>query len=291
MTTIVNKIDAKKCLTMHCNVCHFNTSNKANFNKHLLTKKHKNNVSTTNVTAIATFEKTYDCEYCKKMFKDRAGRWRHEKKCIQKNEVSEKELIVMLIKHNTFLVEQNTNLVKNGLNNTNSHHTNSHNKTFNLQFFLNETCKNAMNLTDFVNSIQLQLSDLEKVGEIGYVEGISNIIINNLNELDISERPLHCADKKREVLYIKEKDKWEKENDDKKRIKKAIQCISDKNYTLLDKYKQVHPDCLEYHSKYGDKYNKLLYEALGGAGDDNSEKEKKIIKNIAKNVTIDKSNA
>jgi hypothetical protein len=248
-------------------------------------------------------EKKYICECCEKKFKDRSGLWRHKKKCIQeseseseteseKEEPTEKELIMMLIKQNTQLIEQNASLVKNGISNTittNSHNNTINNKTFNLQFFLNETCKDAMNLTDFVNSIQFQISDLEKMGEIGYVEGLSNIIIKNLKGLDVTQRPVHCADKKREVLYIKEEDKWEKENEEKEKLRKAIKRISNKNSNLLFKYKELHPDCMEYHSKYGDKYNKMMYEAYGGKGDDDTEKENKIIKQIAKNVSIDKN--
>ena len=131
------------------------------------------------------------------------------------DEPIDKELIMMLIKQNSQLIQQNADLVKNtSITTTNSHNntnnTNSHNKTFNLQFFLNETCKNAMNITDFVDSIKLQLSDLESVGKIGYVEGLSKIIIKNLNALDVTERPVHCSDSKRETMYVKDEDKWEK---------------------------------------------------------------------------------
>ena len=123
-------------------------------------------------------------------------------------------------------------VIKNGTNNNNNNTTNSHNKAFNLQFFLNETCKDAMNIMDFVDSIKLQLSDLERVGELGFVDGISNIIVKNLKELDVTERPIHCTDKKREVLYVKDEDKWEKD-DEKNKIKKAIKRVANKNIRLL----------------------------------------------------------
>ncbi len=145
-----------------------------------------------------------------------------------------------------------------------------------------------MNLTDFVNSIQLQLSDLERVGDNGYVKGISDIIINNLNELDVTQRPVHCADKKREVLYIKDEDKWEKENEDKNNIRKAIRRVANKNSNLLLEFKEIHPECRNHNSKYSDQYNKMIIEAYGGTGDNNMEKENKIIHNIAKNVLINK---
>jgi hypothetical protein len=193
-----------------------------------------------------------------------------------------------LVKQNSELLE----VIKSGTHNTNNSHNNnntnnSHNKTFNLQFFLNETCKDAMNIMDFVDSIKLQLSDLENVGKLGYVEGISNIITTNLKALDVTQRPIHCADKKREVLYVKDADKWEKD-DEKIKIKKAIKRVACKNQRLLPKFKEEHPDCGKYHSKFSDQYNKIVVESMGGSGDNDMEKEDKIIKNISKNVTIDK---
>jgi len=302
MATFSTDKTKKNDLIYNCEYCYFNTCKKTDYNRHLLTIKHtSNNLATASNNKN---EKKYICECCDKKFKDRSGLWRHKKKCFKHQEIeesgseseseepSEKELIMLLIKQNTQLIEQNASLVKNGINNTittNSHNNTINNKTFNLQFFLNETCKDAMNLTDFVNSIQLQLSDLEKMGEIGYVEGLSNIIIKNLKGLDVTQRPVHCADKKREVLYIKEEDKWEKENEEKEKIRKAIKRISNKNCDLIYKYKELHPDCMEYNSKYGDKFNKMMYEAMGGKGDDDSEKENKIIKQISKIVTIDKN--
>jgi len=291
-----------------CKTCDYSCSKKSSWDQHLLTLKHKN----ANFSAFSAknAKNNYACDTCDKSYKHPSSYSRHKKTCKsqEKNdendaesdsesenndEPTEKELIMMLIKQNTQLIEQNASLVKNGVTNTtttNSHNNHSHNKTFNLQFFLNETCKDAMNLTDFVNSIQLQVSDLEKMGEIGYTQGLSNIIINNLNELDVTQRPVHCADKKREVIYVKDENKWEKEQEDKKKIRKAIRRIADKNCCMLKEYKKLHPDCAEYHSKYGDKYNKMMYEAYGGKGDNEIEKENKIIRNIAKNVTIDKMN-
>jgi len=141
---------------------------------------------------------------------------------------------------------------------------------------------------DFVDSIKLQLSDLENVGKLGYVEGISNIITTNLKALDITQRPVHCTDKKRETLYIKDEDKWEKEDEEKKKVRKAIKRIASKNQRLLPQFKEAHPDCSKSSSLYSDQYNKIIVESCGGSGDNDVEKEDKIIKNIVKNVTIDK---
>jgi hypothetical protein len=194
---------------------------------------------------------------------------------------------MMLIKDNSELKNMMMKVIENGTTTTNNN-INSHNKTFNLQFFLNETCKDAMNIMDFVESVKLQLSDLEKVGEIGYVDGISNIIVKNLKALDVEKRPVHCTDAKREILYIKDDNKWEKENEDKNKLRKLIKKIANRNSRLLPQFKEKHPDCGKSESKYSDQYNKLIIEAMGGHGDDDSEKEDKIIRKITKEVVIDK---
>ena len=175
-------------------------------------------------------------------------------------------------------------------NNISNNNINSNNKTFNLQLFLNETCKDAMNITDFVDSLKLQLADLENIGRVGFVEGISSIIVKNLQALDVHKRPVHCADKKREVLYIKDEDKWEKEDEEKNKMRKVIKKVANKNQRLLSKYKEEHPGCNYSESKYSDQYSKIVIEAMGGTGGDDSEKENKIIQRIAKEVVIDKNN-
>ena len=207
----------------------------------------------------------------------------------------------MLIKQNTELIKETSNCKNMMMNQSNvimkilekgnsniTTHTNSHNKAFNLNLFLNETCKDAMNIMDFVDSIKLQLTDLEKVGDVGYVEGISNIIVKNLQDLDVNKRPVHCTDKKRETMYIKHDNKWEKD-EEKKKIRKIIKKVACKNQRLLPEFKKQHPDCGKYSSKYSDQYNKIIVESMGGSGDNETEKEDKIIKNIAKQVTIDKN--
>jgi hypothetical protein len=205
-------------------------------------------------------------------------------------------LMMILIKQNTDLQnlimnQQNSvlELCKNGIYNNNNNTTNSHNKTFNLNMFLNETCKNAMNISDFMNSIQLQLSDLESVGELGYVNGISNIIIKNLKELDITQRPIHCTDVKREIIYVKDKDKWEKEGEQNELMVGFVKNVANKNIRMLNEFKKKYPDCCKYESKYSDYYSKLIIEAMGGTGGSDEDKHAKIIKKICKEVTIDKS--
>jgi hypothetical protein len=231
------------------------------------------------------------------IFQSRNGLWKHSKTCkfeeikIKKDETYDKDLMLALIKDNSELKNMIMEVIKNGINNNNNNnnttHTNSHNKAFNLNFFLNETCKDAMNIMDFVDSIKLQLSDLEKVGELGYVEGISNIIVKNLKELDVTQRPVHCTDKKRETMYVKDENKWEKD-EEKQKLHKVVRRITCKNQRLISKFKEIHPDCNKYHSKFSDQYNKIIVESMGGSGDNDFEKEEKIIKNISKQVFIDK---
>ena len=305
MTTVDNDFDneimPKLCSKFYCEKCHYGTSKKSSYDNHLLSARHKK--TTENNEIMPKLCLKYKCKNCEKEYNDRAGLWRHKKKCNFKNneetetekdtseniDFTDKNLILMLIQQNNQLQNQMFEVIKNGTHNTNNTNNtnNSHNKTFNLQFFLNETCKDAMNIMDFVDSIKLQLSDLEKVGNIGYVEGISNIIIKNLNSLDENKRPVHCTDTKREVMYVKDEDKWEKENETKVKLRKAIKHVAHKNSKMLSEFRVKNPDCLKSTSKVSDQYNKLVMEAMGGKGDNDLEKEDKIIKNIAKEVTID----
>jgi len=249
------------------------------------------------------------CKICKKTYKARNSLWYHEQKCKfikekeeekyletninEKNNISNhteiselKEFMNYLMKENSELKNTIMETIKNGTHNTTN--MNSHNKSFNLNFFLNETCKNAMNITDFMNSIQLQLSDLESVGKNGFVNGISNIIVKNLKSLDITQRPVHCTDSKREILYIKDQNKWEKEGEENNKLRKAIKHVAYKNSKMLSAFREKHPDCNKSDSKYSDQYNKLVIEAMGGKGDNDKEKEDKIIKNIAREVIVEK---
>ena len=178
-------------------------------------------------------------------------------------------------------------VIKNGTHNTIHNNTNNTNNSFNLQFFLNETCKDAMNIMDFVNSLQLQLTDLEKMGDVGYVNGITSIIIKSLKGLDVTERPVHCTDAKRETIYVKDEDKWDKESTHKPKIRKAIKQLARKNAMLLQEFKEKYPDCVKSESKHSDRYTKLMVEAMGGKGCDDEDKENKIIKRLAKEVTIE----
>jgi hypothetical protein len=238
------------------------------------------------------------CNTCNKCYKERSGLWRHAKMCTpiidtSNNNVVDKELVMLLIKENSELKNmmmdaQNKMLevIKPGTHNTIN--TNSHNKTFNLQFFLNETCKNAMNIMDFVDSLTLQLVDLERMGEIGFVNGMSNIIIKNLQSMDVTERPVHCTDTKREIIYVKDADKWDKEEEAKPKLRKAIKHIAHKNAKLIGEFKVKHPDYCKSAAKISTQYNTMVIEAMGGIGSNDLCNENKIIKRISKEIMVEK---
>jgi len=278
-----------------CELCNYNTCYSKDLKKHLLTKKHMEMSGSPLET-----KKVLICDICNKNFKTNSGFWKHKNKgCLNKSlhlkeelndGITDKDLIIMLLKQNSELIKEQSDIkniileiVKNGTHNTtnNNTHMNSHNKAFNLNFFLNETCKNAMNITDFVDSIKLQLSDLMEVGEIGYVEGISKIIVNNLNNLDETVRPIHCTDKKRETMYVKDEGHWEKEDDNKTRLKKAINKVADKNIRLLPQFRIKYPEYKNSSSKISDLHDKLVVEVM----ETDDDKKEKIIKKIS-NATI-----
>jgi hypothetical protein len=237
-------------------------------------------------------QEKYACE-CGKEYKYRQSLFVHRKSCdsAKNNQPTNDKLVEYLMKENNelknMIIDVCKNINSNTSQNNNSFNNNSNNKTFNLQFFLNETCKDAMNITDFVDSIKLQLSDLERVGELGYIEGISSIIVKNLKELDVTKRPVHCTDKKRETIYIKDENQWEKD-DEKKKMHKLVRKVADKNARMIPKYKEVHPDYGKSTSKCSDQYNKIIVESMGGPGDNDYEKEEKIIKKVSKEIIVDK---
>ena len=313
---------AKNRKNFECQKCDYITSNKYDFEKHCKTKKHKMAILSMAIDdfSINLSQKSppisYKCD-CGKSYKDNSGLWRHRKRCgdFSSKDISQ-ELIIELIKDNKELKqlllqqthtiseqcqsvnEQNnklttivTDVVKNGVNN-NSHNTttNSHNKAFNINFFLNETCKEAINMSDFVSSIKMNLEDLEHTGRKGYIEGISNIIIRNLNDLETHHRPIHCSDNKREILYIKDNDKWEKECDDKPILTKAIKVIANENIKQIKNWQQKNPDCTNADSKKNNLYLKIVSNSMNGLTEEEGHKNiNKIISNVAKNTIIDKS--
>lgn len=308
----------------YCEKCDYATCKKSSWDKHVLSRKHLNGNSMVinGNEKVALHTETYTCSHCNAFYYHPSGLSRHRKSCkkllsrtnsddgdvlVDENNKDDtikemKGMIYTLVTQNKdmqdMIREQNNTIVElsknagNAGSNTMNHshnHTNSHNKTFNLQFFLNETCKDAMNITDFVSSLKLNLQDLEKVGELGYAEGISRMFVKGLNELDVTQRPIHCSDLKREVLHIKDHDKWERDNRNQDKLKKVIRDLSNKNIMLLDDWCKNNPGCMNYDDSRNDLYLKIQSESMGPC-DEHSERRdfSKIVRAIAKRTIISK---
>lgn len=284
-----------------CKICDFTSSNKNDYSRHLQTKKHLSN----KWQHLATFKQQKNslliCENCHKQYKNRTGLWRHKKNnnCesdenedyeVDKVDLpSDKELIMHLIKDNAEMRKMMMIVVKNGTNNINCNNTT--NKMFNLNLYLNETCKDAMNISDFVSSIKFSLEDLENTGRKGYVEGISNIFLKNLNNVEHHMRPIHCGDLKREILYIKDNNKWEKECEKKTILTKAIKNVANENIKQIKNWRNKNPDCITSESRKNDLYLKIVSNSMNGLTEEEGKKNiNKIISNVAREVVIDKNN-
>jgi hypothetical protein len=291
----------------HCIYCDYKCCVKFSYERHLTTTKHinksqlkQNETNETNKEKKEKKEKNA-CN-CGIVYYSRTSLWRHKKTCGIVNNVELKgqndekkdELINYLIKENKEFKNLILEILKkdtmNNCNNT-TNNTNSHNKTFNLNFYLNETCKNALNISDFVSSIKVSLTDLENTGRQGYVEGISNIILKNLNNLEQYQRPIHCSDFKREVIYIKDNDKWEKECEEKPLLTKAIKVIANENIKKIMEWKENNPDCINSESKKNNLYLKIVSNSMNGSDKEEGTKNiTKIISNVAKETIIQKEN-
>ena len=299
-----DKITSKNIIWFNCETGDFKCSKKGDFNRHILTPKHQlNHVMITKSDIMMTDTKeviekntklSFKCG-CGKEYKFRQGLFVHKKTCCKKEDadISDKEIIKLLIKENSDFKNMILDLVKsvkpsnNTINNNNNNNTTNN---FNLQIFLNETCKDALNLTDFVASLEVKLKDLEETAKIGYTDGVSRIFINGLNELDVNMRPIHCSDAKREILYIKNNDEWIKENPDKSNITKAVKKVSTKNINQIFEWQKKYPEYKDIESKQNDRYQEMIFTAMGGSTDEEQSKNlEKIIRNITKEVIIDKN--
>jgi len=298
-----------------CEFCNIKTSNKKDYNKHILTAKHKKLTSVNKMETIFPQNNEnkfiYKCINCNKIYNSRVGIWKHKKKCNFKIEQNKKpvlqenndhqlkdglnmkdkdSLLLHLLKKNEELQNKIIEMSSTSTINNNNNCLITTNNAFNLNFFLNETCKDAMNITDFVSSIKLSLEDLENTGRRGYIEGISNIIIKNLNNLEQHMRPLHCSDLKREVLYIKDNNEWTKESSDKPILTKAVKTIANENIKQIKNWREKNPDCTDSDSKKNNLYLKIVSNSMNGITKEEGEKNiNKIISNVAKETVIQKN--
>jgi len=293
--------DTKKTDAYNCTYCQFISHNKTDYTRHILTAKHKNNKKNAKGYKKTDFL-SFEC-MCGKKYKHHSGIWRHKKTCDAESyndeakeagqEISEKDLIMLLLKENkefkNLIIEQSSKMLElaakpSTINNTNT----CMNQQFNLNVFLNEKCKNAMNMSDFINSIKIMDDDFEDIGKLGYVQGISNIFVKGLKDLDETTRPLHCSDRKRETIYIKENDTWNKD-ENKQNIIKAIQDVSHKNVKYIPIWRETHPEYLDGTTKTNTQYMKIVNQVMTSIIPDDPNAINKIIKNLANNVCIDKT--
>ena len=197
--------------------------------------------------------------------------------------------MLLLIQQNAEFQSKMMEMCKNGglggISNSHITTTNSNNNTFNMNLFLNEKCKDAMNMKDFVNSIQLDLTDLENVGRLGYVEGMSNIFIDNLQKTDVYKRPIHCSDIKRETLYVKDDNQWERDGPDHQKMTNAVLAVEQKNVVLVNEWAKAHPRCMNSNTRENETYFRLSKAATDGEKDGNIDK---VIRKVAKKVIIEK---
>jgi len=304
---------SKNIQKFSCDICYFTCSKLGDWKRHIVTLKHLNaNKTDTNANINTSKDFTFICEVCEKKFNHSSSLSRHKKTCdlLTKKEDSDTDqvnltqLIMEVVKSNHELQKQNyemqqkmmemtnSNHIISNCNNNNTNTNHSNNKTFNLQFFLNETCKDAMNIMDFVDSMKIELTDLENIAQVGYVKGMSNLILKNLKALDVTMRPVHCSDSKREVVYVKDNNEWhnDSKNDQKdgelpnQKLKKAIKRITSKNMKMIPEWKAKYPDCIHAESRKSTLYNNMYYHTV----DSSEEHSDKIIKNIAKEMMIKK---
>lgn len=322
MSTSLQDCPQKIPFKYSCKICNYYTCNKKDYTKHINTNKHIINENQQQSTLLSLPTSQYTCN-CGKQYKERSGLWRHKKICsiiktsedikettsedsketteepketteptIGLNEIIDANLVIQLLKQNMELQKSLIELSKEKNNNhshNNHSYNNNNNKTFNLQFYLNETCKDALNMSEFVDSIKMQLSDLEDTGNLGYIEGVTRIINKNLNALETCKRPIHCSDLKRETIYIKDENEWIKENDDKTKLRHAIKQIANKNIQQITEWRRLNPDCSEYNSKKNDLYLKIVSNAMSGSTkEEQISNINKIISNVTKSVVIDK---
>jgi hypothetical protein len=281
-----------------CENCSFDSNNKKDYSKHLLTRKHATMGNPQSKKPQKTQQ--HDCSQCDKVYDSKSGLWRHLKTCTSqtnkdkvidiliKENTDFKNILLEIVKSNSDLQKQFADAYKNNTTIHNNSHNNNNNKTFNLQIFLNENCKDAMNMSEFVDSFDLQLSDLESVGELGYVEGMTKIFIDKLNSMDVCKRPMHCSDARREIIYIKDENRWEREKPSNPMLRRAVKRVTFKNMKLTNLWSDTHPESKCNESRSNDVYIKLVLQSTGGSGEI-SDSEDKIIRRIAKGIVIDKS--
>jgi hypothetical protein len=302
-----------------CEKCNYKCNKKSEYSKHLLTAKHIKEANG-NIKNIQT---DFLCTFCNKLYRSRGSLWKHEQKCVNTNEklshsnditiqeskntnivdtmmhlikqnqellVSNqqfKELIVEQQHENQKLQSQLIEAVKDNGNTYNT--TNNNNQKFNLNFFLNTTCKDAMNMSDFIENMEINFKDIENIGRNGYVNGMTEMILSRIKELDVTKRPLHCTDLKRETMYIKDNDEWCKDTPENSKLRKTIGYVAKRNYATIPLWREKYPECQNWNDPKYDFCVDMMRNILGDIGEKQTRLDNKIIKNLSKHITIEKN--
>jgi uncharacterized C2H2 Zn-finger protein len=310
-------------LIFECKKCNFTSSNKKDYSRHILTAKHQNLTNLTEKTPKNPLP--FQCQKCGKIYKSRVGSWQHSKKCelmtasnliaIKKdtNHPDTNTFVDILKQNNDFkslMVDQSKQMqemqvelyhqqvennklqerlieaVKYSGNHIQNQTINHNNQKFNLNFFLNTTCKDAMNMSEFIENINVDFKDIENIGKDGYVSGMTNMILSRIKDLDITKRPLHCTDLKRETMYIKENDEWSKDTTENIKLRNMITIVAKQNYTVVPFWRKEHPECNETdHPKYNLCMD-IMRNIIGDVGMEQARLDSKVIKNLSKSIFI-----
>ena len=316
-------MDTQKNPKYYCPTCDFITANKKDFKRHSMTAKHKKGRNGI-FDDTKKNPKAFQCE-CGLSYKYKSGLYRHKLLCkispydndskittfdndkildalirqqeLHKEETSEfkKILLTQQQEHQKQLQEQQQEHQKqiqelipqlHQITNITNNNTTTNNNKFNLNFFLNEQCKDAMSIQNFIQNLDIGVKELEHMGNVGYVNGMMSIFSNTLGAMDVYKRPLHCTDLKRETLYIKQGDTWHKDTDDKSELIKLIKSVERKNYGTLRQWEKQHPDAFECDTPDNIEYMKISTESLGGEHSTEALKLNKIMKHVIREVYV-----
>ena len=317
----------KNAKTFICNYCNFECSKMSDWKRHITTAKHKKVTNVT--IGYEKNANAFTCDMCNKIYKSRMGLWRHKQKCNEicttfnnsdTDDISYKtedsgeivQTMMHLIKQNhdfkqliieqqsenkqfkELISEQNKTIIElskkdNGNTYNNNNNTINNNQKFNLNFFLNTTCKDAMNMSEFIENMEINFKDIENIGKNGYVNGMTEMILSRIKELDVTKRPLHCTDLKRETMYIKDNDEWSKDTPENSKLRKTIGYVAKRNYATIPLWRETYPECQNWNDPKYEFCVDMMRNILGDIGEKQTRLDNKVIKNLSKHITVEKN--
>jgi hypothetical protein len=291
----------KSSRLFRCDQCNYESVRESQYERHLMTAKHK---TLTLLTQKVPKSSEFICSGCEKQYKSRVGLWKHHNNCSMNSRNSnhnadnsnnnrpDMTTFMQLIQQNSdfkeLIVQQNQTILELAKKDTNTNNKtiNNNHQKFNLNFFLNDTCKDAMNMSEFIQNIDVDFTEIENIGKLGYVSGMTNMILSRIKQLDITKRPIHCTDLKRETMYIKDNDEWDKDSPSNHKLHQMIKFIAHKNYKTIPIWRTNHPECNVYdHPKY-ELCMDMMKNVLGDVGNEQFNLDKKVIKNISRSILV-----